>query len=156
MVGSGGVDVCAGVFDVCCLNRPFDDQGQPRVRLEAEAVLLIMGRCQAGQWEWIGSEAVTAETLRNPDPVRRERVLELAEHAEEVIRCDGAVLVRAHEIMRLGFSPHDALHIACAEAGNADVFLSTDDSVTASARRTGNLLTVRVRNPLAWIEEVER
>ena len=27
-------------LDVCCLNRPFDDQTQERIRLESEAVLL--------------------------------------------------------------------------------------------------------------------
>jgi hypothetical protein len=29
-------------LDVCCLNRPFDNQVQDRVRLEAEAVLAIL------------------------------------------------------------------------------------------------------------------
>ncbi len=29
-------------LDVCCLNRPFDDQPQDRVHLEAEAVLTIL------------------------------------------------------------------------------------------------------------------
>lgn len=28
-------------LDVCCLQRPFDDQRQTRIRLEAEAVKLI-------------------------------------------------------------------------------------------------------------------
>jgi hypothetical protein len=37
-------------LDVCCLNRPFDDQGQERIRLEAEAVLLIIARMESGQW----------------------------------------------------------------------------------------------------------
>jgi len=41
-------------FDVCCLNRPFDDQNQARIRLEAEAVLMMLNRCEAGDWEWIG------------------------------------------------------------------------------------------------------
>jgi hypothetical protein len=45
-------------LDVCCLNRPFDDQTQDRVHLEAEAVILILTHCQAGEWEWISSEAV--------------------------------------------------------------------------------------------------
>ncbi len=31
-------------LDVCCLNRPFDDQRQDRIRLEADAVLLILGQ----------------------------------------------------------------------------------------------------------------
>jgi hypothetical protein len=38
-------------LDVCCLNRPFDDQQQDRVHLEAEAVLLILKRCEAGEWQ---------------------------------------------------------------------------------------------------------
>jgi len=29
-------------LDVCCLNRPFDDQSQDRIRLEAEAVRVIL------------------------------------------------------------------------------------------------------------------
>ena len=33
-------------LDACCLNRPFDDQSQDRVRLEAEAILLILGRLE--------------------------------------------------------------------------------------------------------------
>lgn len=31
-------------LDVCCLNRPFDDQAQTRIRLESEAILLIIAR----------------------------------------------------------------------------------------------------------------
>ncbi len=29
-------------LDVCCLNRPFDDQTQDRIHLEAETILTIM------------------------------------------------------------------------------------------------------------------
>ena len=49
-------------LDVCCLNRPFDDQRQARVRLEAEAVLLILGRCEAGTWQWLSSAVVEEES----------------------------------------------------------------------------------------------
>jgi hypothetical protein len=31
-------------LDVCCLNRPFDDQRQDRIRLEAEAIERILDR----------------------------------------------------------------------------------------------------------------
>ena len=31
-------------LDVCCLNRPFDDHRQERIRLESEAVVAILGR----------------------------------------------------------------------------------------------------------------
>ena len=45
-------------LDACCLNRPFDDQTQIRIRLEAEAVLMVLTQCGTGDWEWIGSEAL--------------------------------------------------------------------------------------------------
>jgi hypothetical protein len=48
-------------LDVCCLNRPFDDQTQDRIRLEAEAVTLILGHFEAKEWDWIGSDAVNLE-----------------------------------------------------------------------------------------------
>lgn len=42
-------------LDVCCLNRPFDDQTQERIRLEAEAVRLILANCQTGEYplHWV-------------------------------------------------------------------------------------------------------
>ena len=29
-------------LDMCCLKRPFDDQSKSRIRLEAEAVLVVL------------------------------------------------------------------------------------------------------------------
>ena len=58
-------------LDVCCLNRPFDDQQQDRIRLEAEAVLLILSHIQAGDWQWISSEAMDFEIEQAPDSERK-------------------------------------------------------------------------------------
>jgi len=35
--------------DLSCLNRPFDDQTQARIRLESEAVTMILARIDAGE-----------------------------------------------------------------------------------------------------------
>lgn len=48
-------------LDVCCLNRPFDDQTQPRIALENQAILTILSRCQSGQWHLITSTALDVE-----------------------------------------------------------------------------------------------
>ena len=48
-------------LDVCCLNRPFDDWIQERIRLEGEAVISIMEKIKAKKWQLVTSEAVTAE-----------------------------------------------------------------------------------------------
>ena len=61
-------------LDVCCLNRPFDDQTQDRIHLESEAVILILKRVRSGNWEWISSEAVDFEVRQTPDAERRRRV----------------------------------------------------------------------------------
>jgi hypothetical protein len=57
-------------LDACCLNRPFDDQTQDRIRLESEAVLLIIGHVHRGDWRWTGSEVLSFEVKRNPDAER--------------------------------------------------------------------------------------
>ncbi len=35
-------------LDACCLNRPFDDQGQARIRFESNAVVTILMYFQEG------------------------------------------------------------------------------------------------------------
>ncbi|MEK6284516.1 MAG: hypothetical protein AABO57_02105 [Acidobacteriota bacterium] len=54
---------------------------------------------------------------------------------------------------RLGFTGFDALHLACAESGDADVFLTTDDKLMKRAARVSTKLDVRVANPLQWAQE---
>ncbi len=56
-------------LDVCCLNRPFDDQTQDRIHLESEAVILILKRVRSGNWEWISSEAVDFAVRQTADKV---------------------------------------------------------------------------------------
>lgn len=52
-------------LDVCCLNRPFDDQTQERIFLEAEAIRLILARCQSGEWQLLGSEVMDVSWNRH-------------------------------------------------------------------------------------------
>ena len=139
---------------MCCLNRPFDDQTQERIRLEAEAVLLILERCQAGTWRLLGSEAVDYEVSRIPDGERRRKVSHLASiaHVKQVV--SDAVQARAEELERLGFKALDALHIACAEAGGAEVLLTTDDRMLAKAEKLRSSLQMRIENPILWLMEV--
>jgi len=43
-------------LDVSCLNRPFDDQSQARIRLESEAITIILDQCANGVWDQVSSE----------------------------------------------------------------------------------------------------
>lgn len=140
-------------LDCCCLNRPFDDQSQERIRLESEAVLVVLHRIERGEWAMIGGEVLDFEAaqIRNPD--RRARVLHLARGADQRSRLSAADEARAAALMRLGFKAFDALHLACAERAAADWFLTTDDRLIATARRQHAELCIRVRSPLYFLRE---
>lgn len=140
-------------LDACCLNRPFDDQSQPRVHLESEAVLIILARLKTREWEWLGSSVLDLEIDQATDLTRRARIRLLVTAAHRVVSVQAAEAERGRELSALGIPAVDALHIACAESGGADVFLTTDDRLLRQAMRLTAQLRVRVENPLTWIKE---
>jgi predicted nucleic acid-binding protein len=129
---------------------------QDRIRLEMEAVLGILDRCSAGEWVLVSSTVVSDETDETGDETRRLAVRALLAQADEVIRVGQPEEERSVELEAIGFRGHDALHLACAEHGRADVFLTTDDRLRRRAARHARQLHVRVENPLAWLQEVTR
>lgn len=140
-------------LDACCLNRPFDDQTQDRIRIESEAVLLILRNIEIGEWQCLGSEVLDFEIQQSPDVERRRRVQMLASLADMRVPVDPDAIRRAEQLTALGFHPYDALHIACAELGKADIFLTTDEQLLRVATRASADLHIRVDNPLSWLRE---
>jgi len=122
-------------LDVCCLNRPFDDQTQDRIHLESEAVLTILRHLENSDWAWISSSVVLYEVNQIPNGDRKQRILRLCDNAYEVIRLDEHVYDLSENLKKIGFKSYDALHLACAQTAGADVFLSTDDRVVKKAQK---------------------
>ncbi len=141
-------------LDLCCVNRPFDDQHQPRVRLEAEAVLGLVQFARLGEIAWVGSEILDFECSRNPDTDRRRKVEALLSVAKSKVTAGPQERERGLALQALGFQTFDALHIACAERARADVLLTTDDRLRGLAARQQDKLAVRVENPAKWYPEV--
>jgi hypothetical protein len=153
-IGDSDIDRLRLYLDTCCLNRPFDDQLQPRVRLEAEAVLLVMAEFQKRTWEWVASDVVWREVAGMPDRERFRRVMAFRIHVAHHVAVGPAILDRADEIEAMGFGGMDALHVACAEAGQVRVFLSTDDKLLRRMSVAAARLRLLGANPLSWLEEV--
>ena len=122
-------------LDACCLNRPFDDQSQPRVHLEAEAVLIILARLKTREWEWLGSTVLALEINQITEPARKARIQLLMTAIQRSVFVQTAEHNRGKELSALGLPAVDALHLACAESGGADVFLTTDDRLLRQAKR---------------------
>jgi predicted nucleic acid-binding protein len=141
-------------LDTCCLNRPFDDQRQPRVRLEAEAVILILEKIHKQEWEWAGSEILIYEIEQNSDTERTERLMLLAKESNQTIEITEEILGQAQKLVSLGFDEFDAVHLASAENAKVDIFLTTDDNLQKVSNRNGNVLPFVVSNPVKWLEEV--
>jgi len=141
-------------LDACCLNRPFDDQTQERVRMEAEAVKAILLRIGTGEWLWTGSEVLLFEIAQISDPDLQLDVALMAHDVDETIAVGDPEEHRARELRALGFKNADAMHLAVAEKGQVDVFLTVDDAILKLASRNTAVLKVKVRNPLTWLAEV--
>jgi predicted nucleic acid-binding protein len=142
-------------LDTSCLNRPFDDQSQARIRLESEAVVLILERIDRGDWEDVSSEMARIEVDAIPDEDRRGRVWQLLPEEEQLLKLDEAILERAVELQAIGFKSSDAVHIAAAEELGADALLTCDDRLNRRAKRYRKRLNVHVANPCDWLQEIE-
>jgi hypothetical protein len=101
-------------LDTCCLNRPFDDQGQERIRLETESVMIIIARLSRKEWIWLGSQALDIEIDRSPDTDQRSRMYRISGYIGQVVAIEKKELKRASELEKLGFGGFDAVHLACA------------------------------------------
>lgn len=140
-------------LDVSCLNRPFDDQRQGRIRAEAIAVAEVFRQVDAGLLRHVASEITQIEIAAIPDSERRRRVRALLPARSAMIPLSRAIFDRAVEIGGLGIKAADAVHIAAAEALSADVLLTCDDRLLRAARRGSARLNVSIENPAQWVLE---
>ena len=140
-------------LDMCCLKRPFDDQAQPRIRLESEAVLALLGATPQ-RAQFLRAPALDLENEQNPLPVRAGRVRQWLEALPALPLVDVDLIKRTEELMALGFKNFDALHLSSAELGGAEVFVSCDDRLLAAAGRHAAVLRIRVVNPVVLAKEI--
>ena len=143
-------------MDLCCLNRPLDDSLQDRIRLEAEAVLLTYRKCRIGEWRLISSEVIELEISQTKNIQRREQLQLAISIAQERQLLTDTIKKRVIELAQLGFKAFDAAHIASAEDGGVDIFLTTDDRLLRRAIRHSTQLKVKVSNPVNWFIDVNQ
>jgi predicted nucleic acid-binding protein len=141
-------------LDCCSLQRPFDDKSQPRIAVEAEAVLVILTMCESSQVTLISSEALQFEIGRIPDQGRKEEALAILKIAKENVTLIPELEVLARRLQASGLKTMDALHLASASISKADYFCTCDDKFLKKARNFEGLNTMVV-SPTELIMELD-
>ncbi len=122
-------------LDVCALCRPFDDQSHIRVRLETEAVQLILSHVRAENLAMIISSVHDVEIAAIDDTAERIRLQVMLEQIGLRVAVDTSqTRQRAEALVQQGLGPADAAHLAWAEQAGCD-FVTCDDRLLRQCRR---------------------
>ncbi len=140
-------------MDLCCLNRPFDDQSQARVALESHAVILILEKIDRGEHTLCNSAALIVENRLSPRFHVRLEIDVLLERAGIYVAHDKTIDARVAELRKMGFKEFDAYHIAAAETAGCDCLVTCDDKLLSVARRNAAIIGVRVTDPVGLVSE---
>jgi predicted nucleic acid-binding protein len=136
-------------LDNCCLNRPYNDQAAPRVRLEAEAIELILNAVAEGRVKLLWSDTLDTENKQNPFEERRTGIMLWKEIASAVIQDAPSLRERARATAANGIKSLDALHIASAVAGQASHFVTVDDAIL---NKRQSMREIIIASPLEFVQ----
>jgi predicted nucleic acid-binding protein len=140
-------------LDLCCFNRPWDDQSTSRVRIETEAKLVLQDRIKSGLTGLAWSYVLSYENELNPHRERRESIALWERLAKTTIGASSKVVRIAEEIAVDGATSFDALHVACAVDAGAALFVTTDDRLLRIVRRRGDITAQLPQEALATLEQ---
>jgi hypothetical protein len=139
-------------LDICCFNRPYDDQSHLRIKIESEAKLKIQEEIRSGVYKLVWSYILDYENSKNPFVERKEQIAKWRIYASEDIQESGELLGLAGMLIEYGVKKIDSLHIASAIQAGANFFLTTDDGILKKALPL--IKGVRITDPIDFIKEV--
>ncbi|MDR1748925.1 MAG: PIN domain-containing protein [Spirochaetaceae bacterium] len=121
--------------------------------MESEAVLAVVKRAEQHIDEIIGSDILELEINQMTNSIKKEKVKNLYEIIKTNVKNTVEIKKISEEILKEStIRTYDSLHIASAEEGKADMFLTTDDKLLKACTRLE--MKVRVLNPLKYFLEV--
>ena len=138
-------------IDVCALSRPFDNQDYLRIRLETEAVSLILLKVREGSLRLLISRAHVREIEAIPDSFERIELQTVLNELGEPIKGDmSKIRARAEDLVSSGFGVADAAHVAFAEYSGAQ-FISCDEKLLKKCLT--HKIKVWCGNPVSFCEK---
>ena len=122
-----------------------------RVRLEAEAKLCIQEHIRRGTLELAWSYTLDFENAANPFEERCMTISRWRQYSKVDVEETAMILQRANALTGIGLKAKDALHIACAIAGECAYFVTTDDHIL---KRRQDVSGITVIDPAAFVREM--
>ena len=116
-------------LDMCCYNRPYDDQSQLKIFLETQSKLYIQTLIKDGKLKLVSSYMLRYECSNNPFEMRRNAIFDFIDkntYAYIGIERQVNIETKAAEIMKTGIKYKDACHLASAIYAECEYFISTD------------------------------
>ena len=140
-------------LDNCCYNRILDDRSNSKIYYERNSIMIILELAEKSAIIIIGSEMLIKEIDDTKDAYKKSVLEMLYSLCSEEIIVDKTILNRA-EIIRhsSNIKYKDSIHLACAEAANADVLLTTDIKFMNNSNRIKTY--TKVMNPNQYLLEV--
>jgi len=139
-------------LDNCCFNRPFDDQSQFRIRLEAEAKLKIQDEIRSGNIDLVWSYILDYENSKNPFEERKNQIHEWRILSVTIVQADDEIIKFSNQFMEDGIQKFDSLHIACAINSGCEYLLTTDDKVL---NKNQNINGITIIDPFGFVKEMK-
>ena len=140
-------------LDMCCYNRPYDDQSQIKVSLETQAKLHIQDLIQKKRLELVTSYMLRYECGQNPYEMRRRAIMQFVDmHTMAYVGLErkDEIESMAVEIMNTGVKFKDACHVASAIYAECEYFISTDIRLLKY-----NTQEIKMVTPMEFITEME-
>ena len=117
-------------LDNCCYNRPYDDQSQMRISLEAQAKLYIQKLITDEEIKLVSSYTLIYEVSKNPYLMKKKAIMRYLEDNVSLYideSFENQVHTLAMSIMETGIKAADAHHVASAVLAECDYFVTADD-----------------------------
>ena len=137
-------------LDNCCFNRPYDDQSQQRVRFETQAKLYIQRMVFEREFELVWSYVLKYENSRNPFEAKKHAIMRWEKLSSLFVTMSDEIVATAEIITKTGVKNTDALHVACAIAGNCQYFITVDKRLLSY--RDDRII---ICNPIEFFNQIE-
>jgi predicted nucleic acid-binding protein len=141
---------CRVYLDNCCFNRPYDDQSQARVRFETQSKLFIQRMIFEREAELVWSYVLKYENSRNPFVAKKQAIARWEILSTIFVNMTDEIVADAERIALTGVKETDALHVACAIAGNCDYFITVDKRLLSYKDNR-----IIICNPIEFFNQVE-